>query len=42
MAYLENMRTQLNLPKEQADKVMKAVRTEVYGSSAVMEVRARV
>uniref|UniRef100_A0A7S0S6E9 Uncharacterized protein n=1 Tax=Chlamydomonas leiostraca TaxID=1034604 RepID=A0A7S0S6E9_9CHLO len=35
--YLEQMRTQLGLPKEQADKALKAARTEVYGSAAAAE-----
>jgi hypothetical protein len=32
--YLENMRQQLNLPKETADKVIKDVRSEVLGTSS--------
>ena len=38
LSYLEDMRAQLGLSKEQGDKLIKAVRTEVYGSSAVTEV----
>lgn len=32
--YLENMRQQLNLPKETADKVIKDVRSEVLGTTS--------
>lgn len=35
--YLEDMRTQLGLTKEVGDKVLKAVRTEVYGSAGAAE-----
>jgi hypothetical protein len=32
--YLDSIREQLGLPKDTADKALKAVRTEVYGSAA--------
>ncbi|EFJ41589.1 hypothetical protein VOLCADRAFT_98450 [Volvox carteri f. nagariensis] len=35
--YLEEMRSQLGLSKEVGDKVLKAARTEVYGSSSAAE-----
>lgn len=37
VTYLESIRTQLGLQKEQADKALKAVRTEIYGSAAAAE-----
>lgn len=36
-AYLDDMRGQLGLSKEQSDKIMKTVRTEVFGAQAATE-----
>mmetsp|Transcript_30974 Transcript_30974/g.68639 ORF Transcript_30974/g.68639 Transcript_30974/m.68639 type:complete len:1037 (+) Transcript_30974:146-3256(+) len=35
--YLEDMRTQLGISKEAGDKVLKNVRSEIYGTSAALE-----
>ncbi len=38
ITYLEDMRAQLGLTKEQSDKIVKSARTEIYGTQAVAEV----
>eukprot|EP00878_Enallax_costatus_P008337 GHUV01008715.1.p1 GENE.GHUV01008715.1~~GHUV01008715.1.p1 ORF type:complete len:884 (+),score=360.27 GHUV01008715.1:261-2912(+) len=39
--YLEELRTQLNLPKDKGDKIIREVRTEVLGAAAALDQEER-